>query len=381
MSTLKVNTIQDTTGNDALTIDSSGNVTASQGFVPSTQLSHRNLIINGAMQVAQRGTSFSSNGYTLDRFSTYASAASLARTVTQSSTAPSGFSSSLKIVATTAEPDFGGTEYVIVRQTIEAQNLQQLGFGSSEAKSITLSFWVRSNVTGNYAIIMYQDDGSKIIGSTYTISSANTWEHKTITFVGNTADVIANDSGSGLRLDWSLAAGSDRTTTDNTSWGANATGKYAYGHTAQWGEATNDEWYITGVQLEVGSVATPFEHRSYGEELARCQRYFERIYESNTNENLIGLGFILNSSRILARLEFMVEKRTNPSGSYSNVSHIQALKSTGWHAGTSISFILNTRGGRMDINGLPNSFTQHGCAEIRFDPTYTNPYIDADAEL
>ena len=274
MSTLKVNTIQDTTGNDALTIDSSGNVTASQGFVPSTQLSHRNLIINGDMQVAQRGTSFTSNGYTLDRFSTYASAGTLARTVTQSSTAPSGFSSSIKIVATTAEADFTGTEYAIIRQTIEAQNLQQLDYGTSTAKSVTLSFWVRSNVTGNYAIIMYQDDASKIIGSTYTISSADTWEQKTITFVGNTADVIANDSGSGLRLDWSLAAGSDRTTTDNTSWGANATGKAAYGHTAQWGEATNDDFYITGVQLEVGSVATPFEHRSYGEELARCQRYY-----------------------------------------------------------------------------------------------------------
>jgi len=281
-------------------------VTDVQDTGSQSVLGRRNLIINGAMQVAQRGTSFSSNGYTLDRFSSYASGGSLVRSVTQSSTAPSGFSSSLKIVATTAEPDFTGTEYAIIRHPIEAQNLQQLDYGASGANSVTLSFWVRSNVTGDYAITMYQDDASKIIGSTYTISSADTWEQKTITFVGNTADVIANDNSTGLRLDWSLAAGSDRTTTDNTSWGASATGNQAYGHTAQWGEATNDEWYITGVQLEVGSVATPFEHRSYGEELALCQRYY-RVLGMGLQGDVAGSTFFELSTT------FDIEMRSSPS--------------------------------------------------------------------
>jgi len=211
----------------------------------------RNLIINGAMQVAQRGTSSSGGGYnTVDRFSlTKNNLDEMGTTTTQSSDAPDGFSNALKLVASPAEAAIAVNERVFFTQQIEAQNLQHLKFGTSSAESITLSFWVKSDVTGNYAVSLYLLDDARVIGSTYTINSADTWEYKTLTFVGDTTGVIDNDNGGGLQISWYLMAGSDYTSTDNTAWGAEASGKFAYGHTASFGTTDNDNWQITGVQL------------------------------------------------------------------------------------------------------------------------------------
>jgi len=248
------------------------------GSAAAGGLSGRNMIINGAMQVAQRGTSASAaSGYTvMDRFrnGSMGTLDNLAVTKSQSTTAPDGFSNSLKFVATTAESTVAANERFMLNHRIEAQNLQHLKFGTSDAKTTTLSFWVRSNVTGDYGCSLYQSDGNRIIGDTYTISNADTWEHKSITFVGDTGGTINNDTGIGFEIIWHLLAGTDYTDTDNSSWATYDAGMEAYGHTADWGETTNDEWYITGVQLEVGTTATPFEHKSYGEELALCRRYY-----------------------------------------------------------------------------------------------------------
>ena len=250
----------------------------------TTQIGRRNLIINGAMQVAQRGTSSTSAGYqTVDRFTNDATALDeLVVTRSQSSDAPDGFSNSYKLDVDTAETAIAVDERFRVMQAIEAQDLQQLSYGTASAQSVTLSFYVKSNVTGDYALHVYSEDGSRDIGSTYTISSADTWERKTITISGDASGTINNDNGSGLRLEWFLIAGSNFTGTDNTSWAAFSTARFAYGHTAVWGTNTADYWQITGVQLEVGSVATPFEHRSYGEELALCQRYFYLFNPTST---------------------------------------------------------------------------------------------------
>ena len=241
---------------------------------------HRNLIINGAMQVAQRGTSFTgSSEYTLDRFYfNIANTDQLACTVTQDSDAPDGFYNSLKVEVTTAETTLDSDEFVRVFHRFEGQNLQHLQYGTSSAKSVTLSFWVKASVTGDYAVLFYRNLATgRSITKTYTINSANTWEYKTITIDRDQTTATPSDNVSRFEIDWALAAGTDWTSTDGTSWNTYVAGKFAYGQTANLIGTANATWQITAVQLELGSTATPFEHRSYGDELAKCQRYFQKI--------------------------------------------------------------------------------------------------------
>jgi len=242
-------------------------------------LSNRNLIINGAMQVAQRGTSSTSSAYqTVDRIKLATSASELAFTQSQASEGPSGFSKSWKFTVTTPETTLDASDVVYLKYAVEDYDLQGLGFGTSDAKTITLSFWVRSSVTGDYAFTLYQADGNKGYNTVYTVNSANTWEYKTITISGNTADVINADSGIGFDLYFVLSSGS--TYRSNSSmrdtWAAYISAGFAYGQTAEVMTTSAATWQITGVQLEVGDTATPFEHRSYGDELAKCQRYYWR---------------------------------------------------------------------------------------------------------
>jgi hypothetical protein len=238
----------------------------------------RNLITNGACTISQRGTSFTgSSEYTLDRFYfERLNTDQLACTVTQDSDAPDGFYNSLKVEVTTAETTLDSDEFTRVFQRLEGQDLQHLQYGTSGAKSLTLSFWVKASVTGDYAVLFYRDlTTDRSITKTYTVNSANTWEYKTITIDGDQTTATPSDNVSRFEIDWALAAGTDWTSTDGTSWGAYVSGKFAYGQTANLIGTANATWQITGVQLEVGE-ATPFEHRSYGDELARCQRYYEK---------------------------------------------------------------------------------------------------------
>ena len=165
---------------------------------------------------------------------------------------------------------------MFIRYKIEAQDLQQLAYGTSDAKSITLSFYVRSTVTGTYAICLQQkDNGSKQVNGTYTINSANTWERKTFTFAGDTSGVINDDNGHGLDILWTLVAGSNRTSgSARPTWTAHADADESYGHTANVLSSTSNNWHLTGVQLEVGDTANDFSHNTPAEELVLCQRYF-----------------------------------------------------------------------------------------------------------
>ena len=253
-----------------------------------TALSNRNLIINGAMQVAQRGTSstglHTSGYYTTDRFSlVFGNEDELRVTMTQNSvTDLPGFANSLKVQTTTAESAIAADESYYIINRYEGQDFQQLKYGTSNALSTTLSFYVKSSVTGTFAVAIYQTDGNDIIGSTYTINSADTWERKTITFAGNTLAAIVDDNTNAIMIDWFLAAGSNFTSVNNTSWGGYETGKLAFGHgTNAVATTTNATWEITGVQWELGEQATPFEHRSFGDELARCQRYYQVVGSSS----------------------------------------------------------------------------------------------------
>lgn len=283
---------------------------AQLGSVPSGR---RRINHNGAMTVAQRGTSDTVTSlakFVCDRWAfNYANTDELAATVSQDTDAPDGFAYSFKWTTNTGETSVASDEYAYVYQKIEGQDLQSLSYGSASAKPVTLSFWVKSSVTGTYAAGIYAADGPRIINLTYTINSANTWEYKTITFAGDVAGTINNDTGEGFRVLFHLAAGSGWTTTDSTSWVNYVATAWAYGH-AQNGviTTTNATWQITGIQLEVGSVATEFEHRSYGEELALCQRYFQ--YQDHWN---VLSGYVQAATYHYVSNEFPVQMRANPT--------------------------------------------------------------------
>jgi len=302
------------------------------GAADAGGLTGRNLIINGAMQVAQRGTSSTTltTYATVDRFLNALSGTTdqLAGTQAQSTTAPDGFSNSYKIDCTTAETTIDADEFWRVRHYIEAQDLQHLKYGTSAAQSVTLSFYVRSNVTGTYACNIYQPDGVRQITKTYAISAADTWEYKTITFPGDTSGTINNDNGSGLEISWFLMAGSTWTGTDSTSWGAYANGGLANGHAVNMASSTSNEWYITGVQLEVGEQATPFEHRSYRDELRRCQRYFLAVANQATYAP-VGVGRAWSGTTGNAAYYFPVEMRANTAISVNNLSKFDIVPGGG----------------------------------------------------
>ena len=248
-----------------------------------TALSNRNLIINGAFNVFQRSTSAtgitSENYYAADRFKINMSDAGT-HTMSQSSTVPAGqgFNNSVKLDCTTADASVAAGSYISIDHRIEAQNLQRLNWGTSSAKKLTISFWVRSNLTGTF-VLEYQHGETGVYNSnTYTIDSANTWEKKTITISGYTSTAINDDNGIGLYIFWWLQAGSTygSGTTTNDTWHSTQANR-AGSLSVDFGTSTDNEFYLTGVQLEVGEQATPFEHEDFGTTLAKCQRYYYRI--------------------------------------------------------------------------------------------------------
>ena len=242
----------------------------------------RNIIINGGMICSQRATSATglgsgTTGYVaLDRFRLEKADSPTARyTMTQDSNAPTGFANSMKVAVTTADTSVGADVHQYIDQFIEAQNLQQLAYGTASAERITLSFYVKCSTAQTFALDLVNEDNSRYFNTTYTVSSADTWERKIITFPADTASGFNNDNGRGLRVRWTLVAGSNLTDGSvSTAW--SGTQHIATNHANTWVGATSRAWQLTGVQLEVGSQATPFEHRSFGEELGLCQRYYSR---------------------------------------------------------------------------------------------------------
>jgi hypothetical protein len=242
-------------------------------------INFRNIIINGDMSIAQRATSASGltgSGYnTIDRFS-LVNTGLATWTQSQSTDVPSGqgFAKSLKMDCTTADASPASGDILQLRTAFEGQNLQYLNFGTSSAKSLTLSFWVKSNKTGTYTMIFFHRDVAKQFSKSYTISSANTWEKKTITVVGNTANGIDNDNAKSFDVWFNLGAGSNFTSGSlSSSWEADTEANYAVGQ-VNLADSTSNEWYITGVQLEAGTTASDFEFLPHDANLNRCLRYF-----------------------------------------------------------------------------------------------------------
>ena len=279
----------------------------------------KNLIINGNMAVSQRGTSHSyahdgtRNAYNLDRFKLQMRNTSdeFDATVAQVSDSPDGFSNSLKMTTGTPESTVGADEYYIIEQRIEAQNLQHLAYGTSSAKATTLSFYVKSSVTGTFGCSFYQPDSVRIINKTYTIDSANTWERKIITVVGDTSGVIDNNNEAGLFIYWILGSGSDY------DGGSTATTWTDYITTNLVDSSSSDDivttagatWQVTGIQLEVGDVATPFEHESFAATLRKCHRYY--IQGTNIGSFYpVGLGTASSGTSFRGMIPTSVEMRT-----------------------------------------------------------------------
>jgi hypothetical protein len=287
------------------------------GSADAGGLTGRNLIINGAMQVAQRGTSqtgVTSGGYkdAPDRFKIEADSAGT-WTLSQSTTAPDGFSYSYKFDCTTANTSLSAGSKLSISQRIEGQDLQHLKKGTSGAESITLSFWVRSAKTGTYIVQLKDQDNTRTYSQAYTISSANTWEHKTLTYAGDTTGAFDNDNADSFRIFWWLVAGTDYTSgTLATAWQAHDHPDRAVGQ-VNLADSTSNEWYITGTQLEVGETATPFEHRSFGDELLRCQRYFAKIRAGWS-------GDTTNDGSYRASYQNAVEMRATPTATWTNIS-------------------------------------------------------------
>ena len=252
-------------------------------------LGRRNILINGAMQIAQRGTSTTfahdgtTSGYSLDRFNmalggTHEQLDGTLAQVTDHPTSANG--KSQKWTTGTPETSYDADEYIYLTQKIEARNVQHLNYSTSSAKTITVSFYVKSSITGTYALGLYKPDNvARIFNKTYTISSANTWEKKTVTFVGDVSGTsINNDNGQGLWVTWHLAAGA------NAKGASSSSGWVNYAGLSNWadGQGTNAvmttasaTWQMTECQVEIGSTSTEFEHLSFAEELQLCKRYYQ----------------------------------------------------------------------------------------------------------
>jgi len=266
MSNLFVNTITDASGGTTATIN---------GYTPTvSNMAGRNKIINGAMVFDQRNAGASvtptSSTYTLDRWQATLSQASK-MSVQQSSTAPAGFINSTLITSLSAY-SVGASDFFDYRQPIEGFNVADLAWGTASAATITLSFWVRSSLTGTFGGAVKNSAANRSYPFTYTISAANTWEQKAVTITGDTSGTWLTTNGAGLILQIGLGVGSTYSGTAGSWAGSNYLS--ATGATSVVG-TNGATFYITGVQLEKGSVATPFEHRHYGTELALCQRYYE----------------------------------------------------------------------------------------------------------
>ena len=240
----------------------------------------RNIVINGAMNVAQRSTSATglggSSGYFgLDRFQLFFATAGRL-TMSQEADGPSGFANSMKLTCTTADTSIAATENIILSQAIEAQDLQQLKKGTSDAEKFTLSFYVKGNASAAYSVEVYDADNNRSIGQTFSVTTS--WNRVVLTFDADTSGALNDDNGVGFYVNWWLHAGSNYTGgTFNTTWNDYVNNKRA-GNTTSFLDSTDRTFFITGVQLEVGSQATPFEHRSFAEELALCERYFYMTY-------------------------------------------------------------------------------------------------------
>jgi len=305
-------------GGDSITF-ADGSVNSS-GFI-----GHRNRLINGDMRISQRfaGVLQSNiNNYITDRWSVANGISGVS--MGQSTTVPAGFINSLYVTTTTGASMPVGNTYNL-GQCIEANNVTDLGYGTANAKTVTVSFWVRSSVIGSFALVLNNGNPSLVTPATrsyvttYTINVADTWEYKTVTIAGDQSGTWnTSGTGIGLNLAFDLGTGSNFNTATTNAW---QTGNYLRtSSTASIGATTNATFYITGVQLERGSTASSFEYRQYGNELALCQRYCH-VFRGATDATYsnIAFGTCFDSTTVQCGISMPVQMRVQPTITYSAV--------------------------------------------------------------
>jgi len=371
MSELKVDKVSPRTGN----------------YVALNTVGSKNIIINGDMSIAQRGTSETGitsglSYYTIDRYKTQVITAGT-WTQTQDTDVPTGqgFGYSLKMDCTTADASLGADDFVIVRQDVEGQNLQYLKYGTSNAESITISFWVKSNKTGTYIIWLYSDNASnRHIAKSYTIDTADTWEKKTITFPGDTIQALINDNDARLWVYFILAAGSNSTSgTLATSWENYVKANRAVGQ-VNLADSTSNYINITGVQLEAGTTASDFEFLPVDMNLDRCLRYYQVLVEGDNKA--FGNGFYYNSTQIYSSQQTLKTMRAIPSiDQVSGTNYYQILRN-----GSTDSFNdFNLSGVYTSTKYLEFSVTSNvsgtGGQAGWFRTNNASSYVAIDAEL
>ena len=277
----------------------------------SSNLGRRNLIINGAMNVAQRGTSFSppsDGGYVVDRFHQYQGGGGVFY-YEQSTDAPLGFSNSLKITVNTADSSIASGDYYYMRYEAEGLDCSRLSLGTSDAQKFTLSFYVKSSLTGTFSGAFQNAATNRSYVFEYTINSANTWERKTVTVDGDTSGTWLTNNSVGLRVAFDLGNGSSLRSSAG-SWASS--GNYGSTGSVELVGTASATLYITGVQLEVGDTATDFEHRSYAEELSACQRYYYRHGDFD-DRKVIAQSYRTSTTEVEGVVTFPTTMRTGPS--------------------------------------------------------------------
>jgi hypothetical protein len=369
------------------------------GLVPNDNTIRRPnakpLIINGDMAVAQRGTSFADVGdgvYTLDRFETQKNNDG-AVTVTQEALTSgnaynAGFRTALKCDVTTADGTLATNQRFQIQQIIEAQNLQSLKFGTANAEKLTLAFWVKATKTGTHIVRMYQYDDDRSASIAYTVNTTNTWEKKVMNFPADTTGVIDNNNGAGMQVSWFMGAGASfQSGTLATTWGSNTTANDAVGQVNGL-DSTDNNFHITGVQLEVGeynsSTLPPFQHESFGDSLSRCQRYYYfHVSEgiNNDTDTTISLSSQYNSSSVKGFITFPTRMRATPSLKQNTGTNMYRVYENGSNA-TFTTLTLSgesTRATGCFTAGSSVSVTAGSCGALQtMDGT---AFVAFDAEL
>ena len=340
----------------SVAIHGTNGVTFNDGTVQASSAIGKNLIINGDMRINQRGgtITMSTGNYNLDRFFSYTSTDGT-QTAEQSTEAPAGFKNSLKVTTTTADSSLAAGQRTAIIHRVEGNNISHLDWGTSDAKSVTLSFWVRSSITGTHGGAIGNGVDNRAYPFTYTISSADTWEYKTITIAGDTTGTWATDTGRSLQIAWGLGVG----TTYSGTAGAweSADRNSATGATTDVIGTLNATWYLTGVQVEEGTSATDFEHLQFGQQLALCQRYYQ-VHDQSVNAyynaGIVGFPFntVMRASPTMSlsysgtanrvyRLDTGATADLTISGSTmttTGFNHLYAFTPSGWASAAGVGF-------------------------------------------
>jgi hypothetical protein len=370
MSQINTNAILDASG---------GTTTTVNGFTPTvSNMAGRNRIINGAMVFDQRNAGASvtptTTGFTLDRWQATVSTSSKfsVQQNAGSVTPPVGFKNYLGCTSLSAY-SVGSSDYFMMRQAIEGFNTSDFAWGTASASPITISFWVRSSLTGTFGGAIENNASNRSYPFSYTVSAANTWEQKSITIAGDTTGTWATDNSIGLMVAFTLGAGSTYSGTAG-SWSST---RYfsATGATSVVG-TNGATFYITGVQLEAGSVATPFEHRQYGQELALCQRYYWRVSETSFFPTW-GSGMCSATTTARLYVKHPVNMRARPTYSYGGTVYVVA--------GSSIGIVSAIGGANSTLSSATVDLTTTGLpvgnGAISYPASGLTNFVEAGAEL